>query len=57
MPLRLCERVGAIVGLGLCAYGLAALGPDAGIRALAVANLLGVLAFVMVEVHQNRSSS
>ena len=57
MPLRLCERVGAILGLGLCAFGLPALGPDVGIRALAVFNLLGVSAFVMVEAYQDRRSS
>jgi len=49
MPLRLAERVGAILGLGMCALVLPALGPEYGIHTLAIVTLVGVLAFVAVE--------
>lgn len=50
MPLRLSERVGAILGLGVCALLLPALGADYGIRMLATISLAGVAAFVAVDV-------
>jgi hypothetical protein len=48
-PLRLFERLGAIAGLGVCAFALPAFGADVGIRVLAVVTLLGVFGYVAVE--------
>lgn len=56
MPLRLSERIGAILGLGICAVLLPALGADYGIRSLAVITLAGVAAFVIVDVSARRRS-
>lgn len=56
MPLRLSERIGAIFGLGLCALFLPALGADFGIRSLAVITLIGVVAFVAVDMFAPRRS-
>ena len=49
-PLRLFERLGAIVGLGVCAFALPAFGADVGIRVLALVILLGALGYVVVEL-------
>lgn len=49
-PLRLFERLGAIVGLGVCAFALPAFGADAGIRVLAVVTVLGVFGHVVMEL-------
>jgi MFS family permease len=43
-PLRLAERVGAILGLVACAVALPALGADAGIRALGLLTIVGAVA-------------
>ena len=56
MPLRLSERIGAILGLGICALLLPALGADYGIRMLAIITLVGVVAFVAVDVFAPRRS-
>jgi MFS family permease len=56
MPLRLSERIGAILGLGICALLLPALGADYGIRILAIITLVGVVAFVAVDVFAPRRS-
>lgn len=57
MPLRLAERVGAILGLGLCALLLPVFGADHGIRFLAVITLVGVVAFVAIEAFAPRRST
>ena len=56
MPLRLAERIGAILGLGLCAFLLPVLGADAGIRSLGIVTLAGMTAFVVVEMFAPRRS-
>jgi hypothetical protein len=56
VPLRLAERVGAILGLGICALALPVLGADFGIRWLAIITLVGVAAFVAVEAVLSRRS-
>jgi len=55
-PLRLFERLGAIVGLGVCAFALPAFGADVGIRVLALVILLGALGYVVVELTARDSS-
>lgn len=56
MPLRLAERVGAILGLGICALVLPDIGADHGIRALAIITLLGLSGFVALEAVSPRRS-
>lgn len=56
MPLRLSERIGAILGLGTCALLLPALGAGWGIRSLAIVTLAGVVAFVAVDMLASRRS-
>jgi hypothetical protein len=53
-PLRLSERVGAILGLGACAFALPALGPATGIQALGVLTLVGVAVHGIVEAALRR---
>jgi MFS family permease len=56
MPLRLSERIGAILGLGTCALLLPTFGADYGIRSLAIITLVGVVAFLAVDVFAPRRS-
>lgn len=57
MPLRLSERIGAILGLGICALFLPVLGADFGIRSLAIITLVGVVAFMAIDMFAPRRST
>jgi MFS family permease len=57
MPLRLSERIGAILGLGICALFLPVLGSEFGIRWLAIITLVGVVAFVAIDMLAPRRPS
>lgn len=57
MPLRLSERIGAILGLGICALFLPVLGAEFGIRSLASITLVGVVAFVAIDMFAPRRPS
>ena len=57
MPLRLSERIGAILGLGICALFLPVLGVEFGIRSLAIITLVGGMAFLTIDMFAPRRPS